>query len=136
MRPQTFIVNQTMITIIQHHVLFMWNHYRWIIGREHRKRERYIAKWGEGDRTKTERKYSMGLIEDSYFWFWPIVLNQHKYFWISQLAISTWNLFWDACIMKSTRATFLEEVFTFQWFFWCYDFYSNNHEVFHKISKF
>ncbi len=71
-RPQTFIVNQTMITIIQHHALFMWNQYRLIIGREHRKRERDIVKWGERDRTKTEREYGVGLIGDGYFWMWSI----------------------------------------------------------------
>jgi hypothetical protein len=34
-----------------------------------KERERDIAKWGEREREETEREYSMGLIEDSYFWF-------------------------------------------------------------------
>ena len=54
MRPQTFIVNQTLIIVHEHYALFMWNHQRWIIGRAHRKRERDIARWGEGEREKVE----------------------------------------------------------------------------------
>jgi len=70
MHPQTFIVNQTLIIIIQeHHTLFMRNHSRCIIGRTHRKRERDIAKWGEREREETEREYGVVLIEGSYFWF-------------------------------------------------------------------
>ena len=56
MRPQTFIVNQTLIIIHEHYALFMWNHYRWIIGRTHRKRERDIAEWREREREKVERE--------------------------------------------------------------------------------
>ena len=54
MRPQTFIVNQTLIIIQEHYALFMWNHYRWIIGRTHRKRERDITEWGERDEVEGE----------------------------------------------------------------------------------
>ena len=50
MRPQTFIVNQTLIIIQEHHAPFMRNHYRLIIDYIHRKRERDIAKWGERER--------------------------------------------------------------------------------------
>jgi len=62
-----------------------------------KERARYCEMGRERERKETEREYGVGLFEDSYFWFWPIVLNQHKYFWISELAISTQNLFWDAC---------------------------------------
>jgi hypothetical protein len=34
--------------------------------------------------------------------------------------------------MESTEMIFLEEVFATNGF-WCYHFYSNNHEVFHNI---
>ena len=36
-------------------------------------------------------------------------------------------------IMESTEMIFLEEVFATNGF-WCYHFYSNNHEVFHITS--
>jgi len=67
MRPQTFIVNQTLIIIQGHHALFMRNHYRWIIDGTHRKRERDIVKWGEREREETEWEYGVGLIEGSLF---------------------------------------------------------------------
>ena len=70
MRPQTFIVNQTLIILHEHYALFMWNHQRWIIGRTHRKRERDIARWGEGEREKVEGEgMALVFIEDSYFGF-------------------------------------------------------------------
>jgi hypothetical protein len=34
-------------------------------------------------------------------------------------------------IMESTETIFLE-MFAYRRFFWCYHFYSNNHEYFHK----
>ncbi len=67
MRPQTFIVNQTLIIIQEHNAPFMRNHYRLIIDYTHRKRERDIAKWREREREETEREYSVGLIEGSLF---------------------------------------------------------------------
>ncbi len=54
MRPQTFIVNQTLILLHEHYALFMRNHQRWIIGRTQRERERDIAKWREREREKVE----------------------------------------------------------------------------------
>ncbi len=56
MRPQTFIVNQTLIILHEHYALFIWKHHRWIIGRPHRKRERDIASWGEREREKRWRE--------------------------------------------------------------------------------
>ena len=59
-----------MIMIQEHHALFMSNHYRWIIGRTHRKRERDIARWGEREREKVEGEgMALVFIEDSYFGF-------------------------------------------------------------------
>ena len=74
-RPQTFIVYQSMIIIMEHHALFMWNQYRWNIGvrglgREHREREQDVADWGEGERTELAREYGVGFyMKDSYFGF-------------------------------------------------------------------
>ena len=58
------------IIIHEHYALFMWNHQRWTIGRTHRKRERDIARWGEGEREKVEGEgMALVFIEDSYFGF-------------------------------------------------------------------
>jgi hypothetical protein len=54
-RPQTFIVNQSMITTFEHHALFYVKsiqvEHSGELGREHRKRDRDIADWGERERT-------------------------------------------------------------------------------------
>ncbi len=107
-----FIVNQTMIIIIEHHALFMWNQSRWNIGREHRKRERAIADWGEGERTDLARENGVGFIKDSYFWFWPIVLNQHEVFLDITTGHIPTEIFWDNVNSKSTLGLFLGKVFT------------------------
>jgi hypothetical protein len=36
--------------------------------------------------------------------------------------------------MESTETIFLE-MFVYRRFFWCYHFYSDNHEVFHILMK-
>ncbi len=61
--------------------------------REHRERERERERdcelGREGENTTSER-IQLGLyIGDSYFWFWLIVLNQHKVF----LGIATQRYF-------------------------------------------
>ncbi len=54
-RPQTFIVNQSMITIFKTSCAFYVKSiqvkHSGELGREHRKRERDIADWGERERT-------------------------------------------------------------------------------------
>ncbi len=132
-RPQTFIVNQAMIIIKLHHALFMWNQSRWNIGgvrqRTQKERTRYCGLGREGENGASERTWRGFYIKDSYFWFWPIVLNQHEVF----LDIATGHIhteiFWDNVNSKiNIRVIFRKGVYV-QQVFWCYDFSSNNSEV-------
>ncbi len=69
--PQTFIVNQTMIIIMEHHALFMWNQYceTWgELGREHRERENEILRFGE--RMELAKEYSVGFISRTVILVW------------------------------------------------------------------
>ncbi len=75
----------------------MRNHYRWIIGRTHRKRERDIAKWGEGEREETEQEYSVDFYRGQLFLVLTIILNQQKIFWDIATGHICTKLFWDAC---------------------------------------
>jgi len=94
---QTFIFNQTMMIIQEHYALFIRNHYRWIIGRTHRKRERDIAKWGEREREETEREYGVDIYRGQLFLVSTIILNQHKIFRNIATGHICTELFRDAC---------------------------------------
>ncbi len=74
----------------------------------------------------------MGFIEDSFF----LVLSDNPkstqvFLDIATGHIKTKLILGRLQIMESTWTIFLEEVFTSNGFSGAYDFYSNNHEVFH-----
>ena len=131
MRPQTFIVNQTLIIIQEHHALFMWNHYRWIIGRTQRERARDITEWGEREREETEGEgIAFFLLRTVIFGF-----DHHPKSTRDILRYRYWSYLHKVIsrrlqIMQST----FRDIFTFQRLFWCYDLYSNNSNVLHNRS--
>ena len=69
MRPQTFIVNQTLI-IYMNIMRFLCEIIKGESQAEHTERESEIARWGEREREKVEGEgTALVFIEDSYFWF-------------------------------------------------------------------
>ena len=133
MCPQTFIVNQTLIIVHEHYALFMWNHQRWIIGRTHRKRERDIARWGEGEREKRLR-------ERVRRWF----LSKTVIFGFDHRPKSTRDIlryrYWP-CVHKvisrclQTLKSLVLRYFYFPTVSGAHDFCSNNSDVFHSCFK-
>ncbi len=130
MRPQTFIVNQTLIIIHEHYALFMWNHQRWIIGRTHRRRERDIARWGEREREKRWRaRVRCWFLSKTVIFGFDHRPKSTRYFKISLLVIFTQSYF--ETLANSEIACF--GVFLLSnGFSGAHDFYSNNSDVFHN----
>ena len=95
MRPQTFIVNQTLIIVHEHYALLC----EIIKGEsqaEHTERESELfSEWGE--RRDKGRGYGVGFYRGQLFLVSTIILNQHKIFWDIATGHICTKLFRDTC---------------------------------------